>query len=113
MPNTLDIPVPGDGTTPKEKVAMPIDETINLVLGQTFAKSHQVGLQAADRASAGNDNVAEQTRLGYLIGMKEVGTREAAAMQRMDTDKLSEKILDARAAAGQPNAAPAPQQVPK
>ena len=45
---------------------MPMDETIGRVLDQTFAKSHQIGLQAADRHSAGNDNVAEQTRLGFL-----------------------------------------------
>ena len=90
-----------------------VDDTVAMVLNQAFAKSHQLGLQAADRHSAGNDNIAEQTRILYLLEQTKVGTREAAAMQRMDTDKLSEKILDARAAAGQPQAAPLPQQIPK
>jgi hypothetical protein len=81
---------------------MAVDATVELVLGQAFAKSHQVGLQAADRASAGNDVVAELTRNVFLGEIIKVGTREAAAMQRMDTDKLSEKIIDARAASNQP-----------
>lgn len=84
-----------------------VDPTVAKILDQSFAKSHQVGIQAADRASAGNDVVAELTRNIFLGEIQKVGTREAAAMQRMDTDKLSEKILDARAAAQQPNFAPA------
>ena len=81
---------------------MPMDETIKHVLDQSFAKSHQVGLQAADRHSAGNDNVAEQSRIGFLIEQRQVGTREAAAMQRMDDNKLSQNVLAHRSVATQP-----------
>ena len=91
----------------------PVDDTVAMVLNQAFAKSHQRGIAASDRAQAGDDNLAELTRHVFLGETQKVGTREAAAMQRMDTDKLSEKILDARAAAGQPQAAPLPQQAPK
>ena len=87
---------------------MPMDETIGRVLDQTFAKSHQIGLQAADRHSAGNDNVAEQTRLGFLEMKEKVGTREAAAMQRMDADKLASQILAQRSASVQPTVAGTP-----
>ena len=105
----IPVPVPQDpsGEKEKEKVSATVDPTIELVLQQSFSKSHQIGLQAADRASAGNDTVAELTRNIFLKEVQQVSTREAAAMQRMDTDKLSEKILDARAAAGQPQFAPA------
>ena len=81
---------------------MPIDATIDKVLDQSFAKAHQVGLQAADRHSAGNDNVAEQTRILFLEEKFKVGIREAAASQRMDDNKLSENILAQRAASVQP-----------
>lgn len=84
---------------------MAIDATIELVLNQSFAKSHQVGMQAADRHSAGNDNVAELTRHVFLGEVSKVGTREAAAMQRMDDNKLAENILAQRAASVQPPAA--------
>ena len=87
---------------------MPMDPTIELVLNQTFAKSHQVGLQAADRHSAGNDNVAEQTRLTFLEEKFKVGTREAAAQQRLDADKLAGQILQQRSAGMQPQAAGGP-----
>lgn len=92
---------------------MALDPTVEKVLDQAFAKSHQRGLAASDRAGAGDDWLAELTRNVFLGETQKVGTREAAAMQRMDTDKLSEKILDARSAAGQPQAAPLPQQTPK
>lgn len=86
---------------------MPIDDTVSKVLDQAFAKSHQRGLQASDRASAGDDNLAELTRHVFLGETQKIGTREAMAQQMLQTDKMSEKILDARSAAGQPQYAPA------
>lgn len=109
VPITTDpvvIPIPGDpGIKPpvqEKPMAATLDATIELVLHQSFSKSHQVGMQAADRASAGNDNVAEQTRIGFLLERMQVGTREATAMQRLDDNKLSENILAHRAASVQP-----------
>lgn len=81
---------------------MPLDATIEKVLDQAFAKSHQVGLQAADRHSAGNDVIGELTRNIFLGEVSKVGTREAAAMQRMDDNKLAQNILAQRAASVQP-----------
>jgi len=86
---------------------MPIDDTVNKVLDQAFAKAHQRGLQASDRASAGDDVIAELTRNVFLGETQKIGTREAMAQQMLATDKMSEKILDARAASSQPNFAPA------
>lgn len=105
--DVINIPVPGDvpGTVPDPGATMPLDPTIDKVLDQAFAKSHQVGLQAADRHSAGNDNVAELTRHYFLKESQQVGVREAAAMQRMDQDKLSMQILQTRAASVQPTVA--------
>lgn len=108
VPTTTDplvIPVPGEPGTPTEgekKMAATVDATIELVLQQAFAKSHQVGLQAADRHSAGNDNLGELTRHTFLAEVTKVGTREASAMQRMDDNKLAQNILAQRAASVQP-----------
>lgn len=44
-----------------------MDPTITAVLNQAFAKSHETWLGTQDRASAGDANVAEQTRIAYLI----------------------------------------------
>lgn len=83
-------------------MAAEVDPTIAKVLDQSFAKSHQVGMQAADRHSAGNDNIAELTRHVFLGEVSKVGTREAAAMQRMDDNKLAQSILAQRSVANQP-----------
>lgn len=59
---------------------------------------------ASERRLAAEDNVSEQTKLGFLREQQQVGTREATAMQRLDTDKLSQQILQARATKDQPGA---------
>jgi hypothetical protein len=41
----------------------------------------------------------------FLEMTRAVGTREAAAMQRMDVSKIAEQILQQRAAKDQPQAA--------
>ena len=84
-----------------------MDETISKVLDQAFAKSHQSGLQAADVLISAGVNIAEQTRVLFLEEKIKIGTREAAAMQRMDDNKLAQNILAQRAAKSQPDKAPA------
>jgi len=81
---------------------MAASETIATVLDQTFADNHQARLHAGRRLTEANDNVSEQTKLGYLEEKIKVGTREAAAMQRMDNDKLANAILQQRSAKDQP-----------
>ena len=100
MPNTLDIPVAaGEGVD--EMVDAPIDK----VLDQAFADNHAARMQAGRRLTETNDNVSEQTKLGFLEEKMKVGTREAAAMQRMDSDKLANAILQQRSASNQPQVA--------
>ena len=100
MPDdTLDIPVAtGEGVD--EMADAPIDK----VLDQSFADNHAARMQAGRRLTETNDNVSEQTKLGFLEEKMKVGTREAAAMQRMDTNKLAEAVLQLRATKDQPQA---------
>ena len=84
--------------TSMPETSPPIDK----VLDQAFADSHANRMHAGRRLSDANDNVSEQTKLGFLEMKEKVGTREAAAMQRMDTSKIAQEILQARATRGQP-----------
>jgi hypothetical protein len=77
--------------------------SIDTVLDQAFADNHTARMHAGRRMTEASDNIAEQTRLGYLEEKMKVGTREAAAMQRMDSDKLANAILQQRAAKDQPH----------
>jgi hypothetical protein len=102
MPDdTIEIPVEGTGES--EMVNAPIDK----VLDQAFADNHTARMHAGRRLTETNDNISEQTKLGFLEEKMKVGTREAAAMQRMDTSKLAEQILQQRSAKEQPDKAPA------
>lgn len=78
---------------------MAVTET---VLEQGFVEMHKRSSHASQRLADTNDNVSEQTKLGFLEEKMKVGTREAAAMQRMDADKLAGQILQQRAATDQP-----------
>lgn len=78
---------------------MAVTET---VLEQGFVEMHKRSSHASQRLADTNDNVSEQTKLGFLEEKMKVGTREAAAMQRMDADKLAAQILQQRSASDQP-----------
>lgn len=98
MPDTqppLVIPCPGTGASD----TMP---TIETVLDQAFANHHTGMMHAGQRLTETIDNIGEQTKLGFLEMKEKVGTREAAAMQRMDADKLANAILQQRSAGRQP-----------
>lgn len=107
-PIVISIPAPGNPPGPQPEREVPMDPTIKHVLDQGFAANSQVLLQGAARHSAGNDNVAEQTRIGFLLERMQVGTREAAATQRLDDNKLAENILAQRSASNQPATAGTP-----
>jgi len=79
-------------------------EPIDVVLNQAFADNHTARMHAGRRLTETNDNISEQTKLGFLEEKMKVGTREAAAMQRMDSDKLANAILQQRSAKDQPQA---------
>lgn len=91
------IPVEGEG-------ANDTMSTIDTVLDQAFANHHTGMMHAGQRLTETIDNIGEQTKLGYLEEKIKVGTREAAAMQRMDADKLANAILQQRSAKDQPHA---------
>jgi len=78
--------------------------TVECVLDQAFADNHTARMHAGRRLTETNDNISEQTKLGFLEEKMKVGTREAAAMQRMDSDKLANSILQQRSAKDQPQA---------
>ena len=58
----------------------------------TMARMIQNASHDSERLRGVNDFVSEQSQIGYLEEGKKVGTREAAAMQRMDQDRLSAMI---------------------
>lgn len=96
----LDIPIDlGEGVTEMSTVECP---TVEKVLDQAFADNHTARMHAGRRLTETNDNISEQTKLMFLEEKTKVGTREAAAMQRMDTDKLAQQILHQRSASDQP-----------
>lgn len=80
------------------------ETTVADVLDKSFA-NHFTALQhASQRLIETNDNISEQSKLMFLSEQTKVGTREAAAMQRMDTSKIAQEILQARATKDQPQA---------
>lgn len=91
---TVSIPTSGEGEN--------VMSTVDNVLDQAFADNHTARMHAGRRLTETNDNISEQTKLGFLEEKMKVGTREAAAMQRMDTSKLAEQILQQRSAKDQP-----------
>jgi len=106
----LEIPVPrgaGEGAIRP----MALDPTIEKVLDQSFAEMAKSATAATERRTASADNVAEQTKVLFLEEKMKIGPREAAAQQRLDSDKLASAILQQRSAGGQPQAAGGPQPV--
>lgn len=91
----IEVPVSSSGEDD-----MAVTET---VLEQGFVEMHKRSSHASQRLADTNDNVSEQTKLGFLEEKMKVGTREAAAMQRMDADKLAGQILQQRSAENQPS----------
>jgi len=97
--------MPDDVTIPVSEGVSDMAAPIDTVLDQAFADNHTARMHAGRRLTETNDNISEQTKLLFLEEKMKVGTREAAAMQRMDTSKLAEQILQQRSAKGQPQAA--------
>lgn len=54
----------------------------------------------ARRLASVNDFISTQTQINHLQEGTKVGTREAAAMQRMDSDKSAGKAMEMAIAAG-------------
>jgi hypothetical protein len=82
---------------------MPMEDVTKVVLEQSFVELHKRTTHQGTRLQDTNDNISEQTKLMFLEEKTKVGTREAAAMQRMDADKLAAQILQQRSARDQPD----------
>ena len=81
------------------EVEMP---TMDTVLDQAFANTHDAAQAARERRRDAADNIAEQTRVLFLEEKFKVGVREAEASRRLDDNKLAENILAQRATKDQP-----------
>lgn len=78
-----------------EGVATVLDGSILQTIISNAALGHQ---RQADAAA----NVAEQTRLDYLEGKRQVGVRESQAMQEMRVSAIAREVLQSRATRDQP-----------
>ena len=56
-----------------------MDDSTKTILEQRFVEMHGRLTHGAQRLSDANDNVSEQTKLGYLTEQRVVGVREAKA----------------------------------
>lgn len=56
-----------------------MEDSTKMVLEQSFAEMHKRATHAGQRLADANDNVSEQTKLGYLTEQRVVGVREAKA----------------------------------
>lgn len=61
--------------------------------------------QTAGAMAQGLQFVGEQSRVQYLRGIDQVGTREAQAMQEVRADRHAREILAQNAVANQPKSA--------
>lgn len=81
---------------------MPMDESTRVAFEQGFQQQHQGAMHAFRRLSDGQDNVAEQTRLGFILTQQLVGAKAAG---NLNMDPIGKAILDQRSVADQPNKA--------
>lgn len=84
------------------KVAGEVDATIDKRMDQAFADAAERFRHSSHRMADTNDFINSQSQLLFLGETQKVGTREAAAMQRLDADKLAGQILQQRSASDQP-----------
>jgi len=108
VPN--ETPVVGDGvvTIPAEEIEGnrmpgPMSESTKEAFEQGFQQQHQQAMHSFRRMSDGQDNVAEQTRLGFILTQQLVGAKAAG---NLNMDPIGKAILDQRSVAGQPGKAP-------
>lgn len=103
---TDEAPVIGDGLLtiliPEEKKKMAMDESTKVMFEQSFANQHQGNQHAFRRLQDGQDNVAEQTRLSFVLTQQLVGAKAAG---NLNMDPLGKAILDQRSVKNQPNVA--------
>lgn len=80
---------------------MAMEDTTRVMFEQSFANQHQASQHAFRRLQDGQDNVAEQTRLQFVLTQQLVGAKAAG---NLNMDPLGKAILDQRSVKGQPQA---------
>ena len=60
-------------------MATTIDATVEKAMDQSFADGQDFRRRGHNRLAESNDNVSEQSKLGYLTEQRVVGVREAKA----------------------------------
>lgn len=87
------------GTLEGTDSIMPMQDSTAVMFEQSFANQHQASQHAFRRMQDGQDNVAEQTRLGFLLTQQLVGAKAAG---NLNMDPLGKSILDQRSVRDQP-----------
>lgn len=82
------MPAPGDGFVDLQEgeateMAEELSPTTSTILDQRFVEMHGRMSHGGQRLADANDNVSEQTKLGYLTEQRVVGVREAKASSMM------------------------------
>ena len=90
--------VPGEEIEEKK---MAMEDSTKMAFEQGFQQQHQGAMHSFRRLSDGQDNVAEQTRLGHILTSQLVGAKAAG---NLNMDPMGKSILDQRSVAHQPNA---------
>ena len=80
---------------------MPMEDSTKMAFEQGFQQQHQGAMHSFRRLSDGQDNVAEQTRLGHILTSQLVGAKAAG---NLNMDPIGKAVLDQRSVAHQPNA---------
>lgn len=80
---------------------MAMDDATKVILEQSFTNQHQASQHAFRRLQDGMDNVAEQTKLTFLLTQQLVGAKAAG---NLNMDPVGKAILDQRSVRDQPGA---------
>lgn len=94
-----DLPVLDEEISITEERGMPMDDATKTMFEQTFAVHHGAAQHSLRRMMDASDNVAEQTRLTFVLTQQLVGAKAAG---NLNMDPIGKAILDQRSVAKQP-----------
>lgn len=101
--NTFRIPLDSEESEGQMALEKRIaSEQFDSVMEYSFAEMVKTTRHASQRLSDHNDFISTRSQTAHLEEGIKVGTREAAAMQRMDDNKLAANVLAHRAVSDQP-----------
>ena len=99
-----DIVTPGDGivtivVNPEGVIKMAMEDSTKMAFEQGYQQQHQGAMHGFRRLTDGHDNVAEQTRLNFILTQQLIGAKAAG---NLNMDPLGKAILDQRSVHNQP-----------